>query len=501
MLALDAEPAGATDWLSHATPPSPAARAKRRAQSDFMTSTSDSDRWFVLRNIGGLADQEPANRRCAGNAARAFRGCQAGRGTRYLAAGNRATETCLEPPRVSGYRPGWWVAAALTVLAGCGEPGPIEPLPPVITVQGVHDGLISNDPVTITISVDRGGFEARLNGDLFVSGTTVSAPADYELVVTARAGVDTARTEIGFEIALTGSSLLIVRVIDLGANDAGGGGDAILVTDSSAAGMVHALIDAGPAGVGASDPGFVARRLAQLGIDSLAFLLLTHAHGDHFGGMIPVLDGSGVGTFYYNGQARNLTAYQDVLARAQARADSVHVVNALIERSLGYDTAVTVATVLSPLPDSIGASSAGSTGLNDGSLAVRLRRGSFEMLLTGDGQVRANQRWRTTFPAYTQDVDVLKVGHHGADNAVFDNGCCGASAWLAHTAPAVAIISANGTSHPRTNAVGALLGRPGLRTLCTNTHGTVEIRVNPAGAYRVDVARNPAAACSAGSTP
>jgi beta-lactamase superfamily II metal-dependent hydrolase len=391
------------------------------------------------------------------------------------------------------------VGALALLAAACGESGPVEPGPPVITIQGVTDGQVSLDPVTIVISVDRGSFEARLNGAPFTSGTTVAEPGDYTLAVTARAGVQTAAAQVHF--ALSGTSLLIVRVLDLGANEDGGGGDAILLTDSSAQGSVHALVDAGPAGSNAGDPGYVARRLQQLGVDTLAFLLLTHAHEDHFLGMIPVFNAVTVNAFYYNGQVRSLASYQSVIARAQADADSVIVPDALREIALGHDTAVTRFLLIPPLPDSLGVNTNSGSALNNGSLGVLVRRGSFELFLTGDGEIRANQRWMNSFAAYTGDVDALKAGHHGANDAIFDNGFSGASAWLAHVNPALALVSANGTSHPRENALNALLARPGLRTVCTNTHGAIEVRINPAGAYRVDVAANPAAACEAGTTP
>ena len=385
------------------------------------------------------------------------------------------------------------LAALPLVLAACGEPGPVEPGPPVITIAGVTDGQVSLAPVTITIGVDRGSYDARLNGDLFASGTTVAAPGDYRLLVTARSGVQTAQADVDF--ALSGSSLLIVRVLALGPNENGGGGDAILLTDSSAGGMVHGLVDAGPAGASAADPGYVARRLAQLGVDSLAFLLLTHAHEDHFLGMIPVFNAVPVGAFYYNGQLRGLASYQAVIARAQADAGTVIVPAAVVQFALGYDTAVTRFTVLPPLPDSIGTPTDNGSALNNGSLGLRVERGTFSMFLTGDGEVAANLRWRTAFASSTEDLDLLKVGHHGGNDAVFDNGSSGASAWLEHANPAVALVSANGTTHPRLSALTALLGRPGLRTVCTNTHGEVVTRVLPGGTYRVDVTANAAAAC------
>jgi len=238
---------------------------------------------------------------------------------------------------------------ATTVLAcsGDGGTGTVDQ-PPKITINGVTEGLVTTGAVTITIAVDRGSYEAFLNGAVFFSGTTVETPGSYSLEVTAHAGTATSSTAVDFKIALGGSSVTIVRLLDLGANDAGGGGDAILVTDSSGAGSRHALIDAGPAGTGASDPGFVARRLAALGVDSLTFVVLTHAHGDHFAGLPAVLNGLPVGQFYYNGQVRAFSDYNNVIALANQRAGAVIVPNTVIEFAIGLDTSQTFVSILPP---------------------------------------------------------------------------------------------------------------------------------------------------------
>lgn len=385
-------------------------------------------------------------------------------------------------------------------MAACADGGTAPTTqPPVITVIGVTPGTAYDGPVTITITVDRGSYEATLNGALYVSGRTVEAPGDYLLRVTASAGGQTAQREVDFTIRLAGSSVLIVRLLNLGANAAGGGGDAILLSDSSAAGTVHGLVDAGPSGANAADPGFVTRRLAALGVDSLVFVVLTHAHSDHFAGLPQVLSQVPVARFYYNGQVRSLASYTAVLDSAAARADTVIVPGAVLTFTVGGDTTTTEIAVLPPHPGWVGQDTDSSSLLNDGSLGVRVRRGSFTMFLAGDGELAANQRWRTQFSGYTGALDVLKVGHHGANDAVFDNGFNGSSAWLAHTAPAVAVVSANGTSHPRINSTTALRAGPAARVFCTNVHGTIEIRINPAGQYRVDVEHDAADPCRPGT--
>lgn len=391
------------------------------------------------------------------------------------------------------------VVPFLAALSACGGDGGVEPAPqpPVITVSGVADGAVVEGPVTITISVDVGAYSAELNGEAFFSGTTVSAPGDYVLTVEASHAGRTSTARVAFRIEPPPGGILTVRLFDLGDNDAGGGGDAILLTDSTEAGLRHMMVDAGPAGPGGSDLDFVADRLAALGVDTLQALLLTHAHSDHFGGMEDILREIEVVGFYYNGQVRDFFRYEDVVDLARARAQAVVIPDQVVDLVLGVTSATRV-RVLPPLAAYLALDDANSSQINEGSLGARVDRGAFSIFLTGDGEVEANLRWRTQFEDLSEDVVALKVGHHGANDAVFDSGFGGSSTWLEHTDPELQVITANGTSHPRIAALDLLLGRTSARTYCTNVHGEIEIRVDVAGAYTVRVERNAEMDCAPG---
>lgn len=403
------------------------------------------------------------------------------------------------------------VAMLLPVLgAACGNggggTGP-APTPPTVTILAtaggatapLTDGATLTPPVRIDITTDRGAINAALNGAAFFSGNEVTQPGAYTLVVTARDGTATATVSRSFALAFTGSSLLTIRLLDLGANEEGGGGDAILLSDSSAGGVRHALVDAGPRGSGANDTTYVRDRLGQLGVQVLQTMILSHAHGDHYGAMGPVLRADSVVEFLYNGQSRSLGFYNAFLSTAQVEADAANTVPSVRTIDLGGTAEAARLTVLTPLATYLSDASADASQINEGSLGVLVTKGPFRMLLTGDGEVEANARWRTAFSSSTASLDILKAGHHGANDAVFDNGFSGASAWLDHTQPEVVVISANGESHPRINALNAYLGLPAARTYCTSVHGEITIRVDEAGAYTVAVERNAASDCVPGS--
>ena len=386
-------------------------------------------------------------------------------------------------------------------LSACsaGDKATGVPTAPVISIGGVTEDATYPAPVTITIDTDVGSWEATLDGQPFTSGGTVRTPGDHTLSVTAHLSLAVATAVVHFTIEPAPGGELIIRMFDLGPNDFGGGGDAILITDSTSAGMVSAMVDAGPAGADANDPGFVTRQLAQLHIDTLTLLLLTHAHGDHYGGMPPVLSSVHVKRFLYNGQVRSLSSYTSVISQAGLVADSAIVVTATRDYDLGYAATPSHLKVLPPLATHLGEDTDDATLLNDGSVGARLSLGTFSMFLTGDSEVAATARWRAQFTSLVQNITVLKVGHHGANNAIFDDGFSGTSSWLAVTTPQVSIISGNGTTHPRINALNKLLGQPGNRTYCTNVHGTITIRVARDGTYSVSVAKNADLDCVPGS--
>ncbi len=371
-------------------------------------------------------------------------------------------------------------------------------------MSGVEANGSYEDPVTIGVQVEPAdaSVSIELNGERFTSGSTLSQPGDYLLSVEAvRAGL---RTEVNlpFRLLLGGDRRLIIRMLDLGPEGLGGGGDALLLTDSSSAGMFHGLVDAGPRGEagGVLRDGWVADRLQALGVDTLQFMQLTHAHADHLNGMVPVLERVHVSRFLYNGQVRSFFRYDDVLQAAQLRAGSMEVVSAPLEIALGPGEGAVHTLHLPGFPDFLGTDTNGGRELNEGSLGTLVTFDGVRLLLTGDGEVEANRRWRTEFASHTADLDMLKVGHHGANNAVFDDGVGNnpASAWLAHTRPALFLMSSNGVSHPRSRALGRILGIPGAVAYCTNVHGTVEIRV-ARGRWVVDMERNGDRICVPGS--
>ncbi len=387
------------------------------------------------------------------------------------------------------------------VVAGCGDSGssPADPDEvPTIEISGVEDGAVYTQPVTVTFTASPPGSttSATLNGETFRSGDTVDRAGAYTLRVEAFRAGRSSEKEVSFSLEVTGERVFILRMFDLGEEGLGGGGDALLLSDSSSLGMRHAMVDAGPRG----DPGqdlnhdYVVDQLQELGVETLDFLQLTHAHSDHFEGMRPILNRVEVERFIYNGQVRTGgfagSNYQAVLQRAEQRADSVMALSQEWEYRLGGEGGTRTVHVPG-LPTYLDRDTNDGRELNEGSLGTYVETGGVRIFLTGDGEDQANQRWRSQLAQYTADLDILKVGHHGANNAVFDDrvGSSTQSTWLEHTRPALMLITANGRSHPRIRALNRLFQVQQAEMYCTNVHGTVTVRVAE-GWWEVTTERN-----------
>ncbi len=263
-----------------------------------------------------------------------------------------------------------------------------------------------------------------------------------------------------------------------------GGGDAILIADSTVAPARHLLIDAG-------DDGAAAAKLVELGVPSLDLMILTHAHHDHYGGMGAVLDAVPVRTFALNGQIRTAVTYRRLLGRIEREVPGIIVVDTIRRVRLGEGDSATVVTLIPPRAQDLGTDTDDGRRLNNGSLAVRIDRGHFSFLTTGDAQAEANRRFTNDF-AEQVDVTVLKAGHHGAANGT-------QGFWLDATSPEVVLISANGTTHPHAEVLELISGR-GIPVYCTPQHGRITLRVERSGAYAIQTREPAERRCEPGRT-
>jgi competence protein ComEC len=231
------------------------------------------------------------------------------------------------------------------------------------------------------------------------------------------------------------SAGLRISVLDVGQ------GDAILLQPRDAAAV---LVDGGPPGDG------LPAELRSAGIARLGAVIVTHDQSDHAGGIRDLLGAFPIGRLLYGvlqGKTLAEVAAAGVPGRRLSRGSELRAGRLRLD-------------VLWPPAELLAGSHAGEDP-NQLALVMRARWGGFSMLLTADAEAE-------TTPIEPGPIDVLKVAHHGSDDAGLDD-------LLDRTRPRLAVISVgagNPFGHP-TAATLATLASHGVPTLRTDRDGTV----------------------------
>jgi competence protein ComEC len=183
--------------------------------------------------------------------------------------------------------------------------------------------------------------------------------------------------------------------------------------------------------------------LLRHGVHAIDALILSHPHGDHAGGVAPVLRKLRVTELADSGQRYGGHAYQDALVTA--RAQGVPVVEPRAGARWQTDDGIVLLFIGPSLPF-IG----GRNAINSNSIAFMLEYRRFRMLFTGDAGSESEQRFLSE--GVDLHADVLKVGHHGS--------AYGSSpAFIAAVHPRYAIISVgrhNLFGHPAPSTIETL---------------------------------------------
>jgi competence protein ComEC len=202
--------------------------------------------------------------------------------------------------------------------------------------------------------------------------------------------------------------------------------------------------------------------LLRHGIHALDAIVLSHPHGDHAGGVAPVLRKLRVAELADSGQRYGGHAYQDAVATANGKGVPI------VYPRAGMQWETPDGAVLHFFGPSLPLIAGSRNDINENSIAFTLRYRSFCMLFTGDAGATAESR----FLAERADLrcQVLKVGHHGSSYG-------STAAFVATVHPSDAIISVgrhNAFGHPAPQTI-ATLQRLGARVYRTDEDGAVTI--------------------------
>jgi len=154
---------------------------------------------------------------------------------------------------------------------------------------------------------------------------------------------------------------------------------------------------------GESDQGkVVTAYLQDQGISTLDYVVATHPHSDHIGGMNDILNNFQVERFVDSGYPHTSKTYENMLTTIDTKNIPFEVVRA--GQTIDFDPAVDI-EVLNP-------ASAYSDELNENSVVLKVTYGNTSFLLMGDAGLESEENIMEA--GYDVDSDILKVGHHAS---------------------------------------------------------------------------------------
>lgn len=188
-----------------------------------------------------------------------------------------------------------------------------------------------------------------------------------------------------------GKEELVVDFIDIGQ------GDAILLR----AGGEVMLIDAGDNNTEKD----LVQYLKDKGITRIDYLIATHPHADHIGGMDKVIDSFDIGQIYMPKKAHTSKTYESVLTSIKNKGYKVNTGKAGVNFTLGQTIKV---EMLSPMREEY-------SDINDYSIVMKVTNDEDTFLFTGDAEKEVEHDLLEA--GIDVDVDVLKLGHHGSSTS------------------------------------------------------------------------------------
>lgn len=184
-----------------------------------------------------------------------------------------------------------------------------------------------------------------------------------------------------------------VHFIDVGQGDC-----TLIISDGEAM-----LIDAGEKECGVT----VAEYLESLGISTLKYVIGTHPHSDHIGGLAYIIENFDVETVILPKIPTDMTpttkVYENLLTSIKNKGLKIH-------------TAVDETVTLGETEVEIFAPNGDYSNLNNYSICTKIIHGENTFLLTGDTEGEAEENLVKRAGEKLQ-AKVLKLGHHGSDTA------------------------------------------------------------------------------------
>lgn len=214
------------------------------------------------------------------------------------------------------------------------------------------------------------------------------------------------------------------------------------------------LIDAGTASYG----NHIIKYIKDSGNDTLNYVMITHPHADHIGGMSAVLEAFEIEQIYMPNVSTNTKTYQTLLQTIYEKNLTIQPAHAGM---VLFEEENLRGELLAPIDTN-------PHNLNNASIVLRLSYYSYDFLFMGD----AEQEVETQMLAEHANVsaDTIKIGHHGSDTS-------SSASFLKAVDPDIAVISVgedNAYDHPSPNVL-TMLQELQIDIWRTDENGTIVV--------------------------
>jgi len=236
---------------------------------------------------------------------------------------------------------------------------------------------------------------------------------------------------------------LIVHYIDVGQ------ADSILIQVNNK----NLLIDGG----NKDDGEKIIKYLKAQGVTRLDYVIATHPHEDHIGGMASIIKKFELTKFYAPKKLTNTATFENMVLALKNKKLKINEAKPGDSLNLGKNV---TCQILAPNSSDYG------DNLNNYSVVVKLTYGNTKFLFTGDAQKQSEKELLAK--GYDLASDVLKVGHHGSSSS-------STKEFLDKVQPKIAVISCgknNDYGHPHKEILDELKKRK-IKVYRTDTAGTI----------------------------
>lgn len=218
---------------------------------------------------------------------------------------------------------------------------------------------------------------------------------------------------------------VIVHFIDVGQ------GDATLIQAPGG----NVLIDGGD--IHTSDE--LIQYLRYVGVEDITYVIATHPHSDHIGGLISVLEEFNVENIMMPRVAHTTVTFDRFISAIEN--NNLEIQEPVVNDTFNIGDVEFL--VLAPKSNSY-------TSLNDYSIALKMNYGNTSFIFTGDAEsISENEMVQS---GNVLSAQVLHVGHHGSNTSTTE-------AFLKSVSPSIAVISVgedNRYGHPHIDVINRL---------------------------------------------